>query len=115
MEHENGYSDILTVGEEIAERRGRAWGVAALTGYGITPVDRIVSECVIEGNVREREEAAGISTGRYLQGVAAWRDCRSATIFSCPNRVAHESGVSPQSSGLSGLTSSRSSSIFTEA
>ena len=48
--------------------RGRVWGVAALTGYGITPVDRIMSECVIEGNVREREGAAGISTGRCLRG-----------------------------------------------
>jgi len=49
--------------------RGRVWGVTALTGYGITPVDRIMSECVIEGNVREREERAGISTGRCLRGL----------------------------------------------
>ena len=38
--------------------------------YGITPVDRIMPECVIEGNVREREETvAGISTGRCLRGL----------------------------------------------
>ena len=49
--------------------RGRVWGVAALTGYGITPVDGIISECLIEGNVREREGTAGISTGRCLRGL----------------------------------------------
>ena len=72
MEHENGNSEILshTAGKEIVERGRRAWSVAALTGYGITPVDRIISECVIEGKVGEREgTVAGISTGRWLRGL----------------------------------------------
>jgi len=70
MEHENGNWEILTAGEKRAERRERVWGAAALPRLVITPVDRITSECVIEGSVREREEtAAGISTRRCLRGL----------------------------------------------
>jgi len=70
MEHENGNWEILTAGEKRAERRERVWGAAALPRLVITPVDRITSECVIEGSVREREETvAGISTGRCLRGL----------------------------------------------
>jgi len=70
MEHENGNWEILTLpGKNYSNGAGGVWGVAALTGYGITPVDRIMSECVIEGNVREREGTAGISTGRCLRGL----------------------------------------------
>jgi len=70
MEHENGNSETLALpGKKWSQRGGRVWGVAALTGYVITPVDRIMSECVIEGNVREREETVGISIGRCLRGL----------------------------------------------
>jgi len=43
-------------------------GCSCIDRLWITPVDRIISECLIEGNVREREGAAGISTGRCLRG-----------------------------------------------
>ena len=69
MEHENGNRESSHCREGGSQKERRAWGVSALTGYGITPVDRIMSEYVIEGNVREREESVGISTGRCLRGL----------------------------------------------
>jgi len=68
MKTETGKSSHCR-GRNSRKGRGRVWGVAALTGYGIIPVDRIMSKCVIEGNVRGREGTVGISTGRCLRGL----------------------------------------------
>ena len=66
MKTETGKSSHCRERSSREEREGM--GCSCIDRLWITPVDRIISECLIEGNVREREGAAGISTGRCLRG-----------------------------------------------